>query len=87
MLYLLSSLPLVFVAAQFEIVGGNRRWGTQCTYDFYSNQKSKEGRLFSLNYPQNYSPGANCQYVFYGLLNERVKVVFQNIQLEYIDGR
>ncbi len=74
-------------SAQFEIVGGNRRWGSLCTYDFYSNTDSKEGRFFSPKYPQNYPPGSNCQYVFYGMKNERVKVTFENIQLENIDGR
>ena len=83
----LSKLFFLFFSAQFEIVGGNRRWGTQCTYDFYSNKTPKSGRFFSPRYPQNYPPGANCQYVFYGLDGERVKVTFQNIQLENIDGR
>ena len=74
-------------SAQFETVGGNRRWGTQCTYDFYSKQGFKDGRFFSPRYPQNYPPNVNCQYVFYGMKNERVKITFQNIQLENIDGR
>ena len=74
-------------AGQFEIEGGNKRWGTDCTYDFYSNKNSKEGRFFSPRYPQNYPPGANCLYVFYGMRDERVKLTFQNIQLENIDGR
>ena len=83
----LTRVFFFFFTAQFEIVGGNRRWGSQCTYDFYSNTDSKDGRFFSPKYPQNYPPGSNCQYVFYGQKSERVKVTFENIQLENIDGR
>ena len=71
------------------MVGGDPRWGSACTFDFYSRQ-IKDGmkpRFFSPAYPQNYPPGSTCIYVFYGEPNERVRVIFQNIQLEFIDGR
>ncbi|KAK2145008.1 hypothetical protein LSH36_710g00017 [Paralvinella palmiformis] len=79
-------LPSEQTSPRFEIDGGNKRWGTQCTYDFYSNRVTKAGKFFSPSYPQNYPPEANCQYVFSGTKNDRVKVTFQNIQMEKIDG-
>jgi len=75
------------VEGQFELVGGNRRWGTRCTYDFYSQPGKKTGRFFSPAYPQNYRPNTRCLYVFYGLRWERVRVHFSTIELEFFDGR
>jgi hypothetical protein len=71
------------------MTGGEKRWGTECVYDFKSTKQSRSGKFFSPKYPQHYPPGANCQYVFYGDASrkERVKITFQNIQLEQIDGR
>ncbi len=69
-------------AAQFEMTGGNRRFGKQCVYDFYSSSNAKAGRFFSPRYPQNYPPSAKCTYTFYAARGERVKVSFHNIQLE-----
>ena len=66
--------------------GGQKRWGSQCAYDFHSTASIKSGKLFSPKYPQNYPSNANCQYLFYASKNERVRVTFQNIQLERIDG-
>lgn len=79
-------LDIVTVSAELEISGGNKRWGSQCTYDFYRSRNITSGRLFSPKYPQNYPKNSNCLYVFYAMKNERVKVIFQNIQLEKIDG-
>ena len=42
---------------QFEMVGGSRRWGSRCAYDFYSTRSGVSGRFFSPNYPQHYPPG------------------------------
>ena len=72
---------------QFELVGGSRRWGTRCTYDFYSQPEVKTGRFFSPAYPQNYRPNTRCLYVFYGQHAERVVVRFSSIELEFFDGR
>jgi len=72
---------------QFELVGGNRRWGTRCTYDFYSQPELKTGRFFSPAYPQNYRANTRCLYVFYGQRRERVRVHFSRIELEFFDGR
>lgn len=86
-------------AGDYEMVGGSRRWGqgSRCAYDFHSGKSNVTssvggtgavgGRFFSPRYPQNYPPSTSCQYTFYGRRNERVRVMFDNVQLEYIDGR
>jgi len=61
--------------------------GSQCIYDFYSSVGSKAGRLFSPRYPQHYPPNANCQYFFYALPHEKVKVTFDSVALEVTTGR
>ena len=87
-LYIYTNNNCIFiVSAQFALVGGNKRWGSTCTYDFYSPPPKGNVRFFSPGYPQNYPPGVNCQYVFNANENERVRITFQNIQLESIDGR
>jgi len=74
-------------AGQFEIVGGSRRWGSRCAYDFYSTRSGVEGRFFSPGFPQRYPPDTRCQYAFFGKPSERVKITFHNFSLEQIDGR
>jgi len=89
------SLPVVSLlvvvvylfTAQFDIEGGSPRWGAKCIYDFQSNKLTRGGRFFSPRFPQHYPPDVTCQYLFFGMRHERVKIVFQNIQLEFIDGR
>ena len=66
--------------------GGTKRWGG-CIYDFQSNNRTKEGKFFSPLYPRNYEPNQRCYYIFHALTNERVKVIFENIQLENFNGR
>ncbi|XP_064617690.1 suppressor of lurcher protein 1-like isoform X2 [Liolophura sinensis] len=63
-----------------------RELGTACTYYCQSNNLTKTGKFFSPRYPQNYSPGTSCQYMFRGLPGEKIRVVFQNIQLYHIGG-
>ena len=77
----------MLIAGQFELVGGNRRWGTACTYDFYSQPNVKSGRFFSPSFPQNYRPNTRCLYVFYAQRHERVVIRFGSIELEFFDGR
>ncbi|KAL5009465.1 hypothetical protein ScPMuIL_011770 [Solemya velum] len=55
--------------------------GTPCTYQIQSNNNSTTGKFFSPDYPQNYPPYSDCQYIFYGLDGETVKVEFKNIQI------
>jgi len=74
--------------AHFEIKGGVRRTNdSQCIYDFYSSDRSKTGRFFSPQYPQHYPPHANCQFFFYALPHEKVKVTFDSVELEVTSGR
>jgi len=76
------------LTAQFEMKGGVRRTnGSQCIYDFHSSDRSKSGSLFSPRYPHQYPPHANCQFFFYALPHEKVKVTFDSIELEVITGR
>ena len=79
---------IILFSAQFQMVGGSKSWGSMCGYDFYSNDNGKKtGTFYSPGYPQNYPPQSTCNYKFHGLKNERVRITFQNIQLEAIDGR
>ncbi|ESN96367.1 hypothetical protein HELRODRAFT_68144, partial [Helobdella robusta] len=57
-----------------------------CTYDFSSERRSR-GQFFSPKYPQNYPPNSNCKYYFHAKPYEKVALIFENIQLEYIEGR
>ena len=66
--------------------GGNKRWDSECTYDFYSSKNVKSGRFFSPRYPQPYPPKSVCHYFFYGYQDEVVKITFLNIQLELSTG-
>ncbi|XP_052823104.1 suppressor of lurcher protein 1 isoform X9 [Octopus bimaculoides] len=67
------------------VTNGVRDPGTPCTYSYISTNSTKTGGLFSPRYPQNYPPGASCQFIFEGLPGEKVKVEFENIQLHHVD--
>ncbi|XP_029634829.1 bone morphogenetic protein 1 isoform X4 [Octopus sinensis] len=69
------------------VTNGVRDPGTPCTYSYISTNSTKTGGLFSPRYPQNYPPGASCQFIFEGLPGEKVKVEFENIQLHHVDKR
>ncbi|XP_041351240.1 suppressor of lurcher protein 1-like [Gigantopelta aegis] len=70
---------------QFTI-DGTKIPGTPCTYYFDSNKNKKSGNFFSPFYPQNYKPNYSCQYHFIAGPDEKVKIVFRNIQLYPSDG-
>ena len=74
-------------SATYQIEGGTRSYGSPCGFDFYSTRSTKIGRFFSPRYPQNYPPNSNCQYIFYGLPGELVRVTFGHIQLVTTLGR
>jgi len=67
------------------VTDGVRETGTPCTYSFISTNSTKSGGLFSPRYPQNYPPGASCQFIFEGLPGEKVRIEFENIQLHHVD--
>jgi len=78
---------LVTLTAQFEMRTGVRRTNdSRCIYDFYSD-RSKTGRFFSPRYPQHYPPHVSCQFFFYALPHEKVKVTFDVVELEVTTGR
>ena len=78
---------MLCVSAQFQLQGGSQRWGSKCTFHFQSNKLNRAGRFFSPRYPQNYPANTYCQYIFSAMRNERIAIVFQNIQLEVVNGR
>ena len=69
-------------AAQYEMTGASRRYGTSCSYDFFSNRITKTGSFFSPLYPRNYPSFSRCQYTFHGLPGEVVRLHFHRIQLD-----
>jgi len=69
-------------AAQYEMAGASRRYGTSCSYDFFSNRITKTGAFFSPLYPQNYPPFSRCQYAFHALPGEVVRLHFNSIRLD-----
>jgi len=85
--FVLFAVHFCNIEGEFELVGGSRRWGTRCTYDFNSQPQLKTGRFFSRAYPQNYPANTRCLYVFYGQRHERVRVHFSRVELEFFDGR
>jgi len=60
---------------------GILQYGTQCTYDIQSSKDNKKGVFFSPRYPQHYPQNSNCQYMFMGRDNERVRVTFKLVRL------
>lgn len=58
------------------------RWGSTCIYDFNSSNLLQKGKFFSPSYPQNYLPNSRCLYNFYGKTDERVALLFDEIELE-----
>jgi len=73
--------------AQYDMTGASRRYGTSCSYDFFSNRITKTGVFFSPLYPRNYSPFSRCQYAFHALAGEVVRLRFNRIQLDRTDER
>jgi len=65
----------------YRVVGGSRRWGTSCTYDFFSTDDVTSGRFFSEKFPQNYPPSASCSYVFVSAARQVIAVTFDSIRL------
>jgi len=65
----------------YRVVGGSRRWGTSCTYDFFSTDDVTSGRFFSEKFPQNYPPSLSCSYLFVSSADQVVSVTFSSIRL------
>lgn len=52
-----------------------------------SSSRSNKGRFYSPQYPSTYPKGIKCSYTFTGLLNQRVRLVFEHIMLLKSDLR
>ncbi|CAG2116131.1 unnamed protein product, partial [Medioppia subpectinata] len=63
--------------------------GSQCDYQFVrlGANDSVRGTFYSPDYPSKYPTNANCAYHFFAKYNEKVKVLFQTIQLQEDDQR
>lgn len=63
--------------------------GSQCDYQFVrlTMTDKSSGKLYSPNYPSKYPRQANCAYHFFAKYNEKVKVLFESIQLREDDQR
>ncbi|RWS05776.1 cubilin-like protein, partial [Dinothrombium tinctorium] len=57
--------------------------GTHCDYQFLSITMSgrRSGKFFSPNFPSNYPKNIHCAYHFMGKYNEKVKILFEKIDL------
>lgn len=71
----------LYFAADYK-TDGSLEHGTPCTYQMQSNNNNTSGKFFSPNYPQNYPPYSDCQYMFFGYVGETVKVNFKNVQIQ-----
>jgi len=71
----------LLTAEDYRMVGGSRRWGTSCTYDFFSTADVTSGRFFSEKFPQNYPASLSCSYVFVSTGDQLVTVTFSSILL------
>ncbi|GAB6030998.1 hypothetical protein CHUAL_007818 [Chamberlinius hualienensis] len=59
---------------------------SKCDYQFNSSNKLlTRGHFFSPRYPSYYPTNVRCAYNFIGKVNERVKLVFENISLQQGD--
>lgn len=76
------TVVLYFCAAQYEMTGASRRYGTSCSYDFFSNRITKAGVFFSPLYPRNYPLSSRCLYAFHALEGEVVQLRFNRIRLD-----
>jgi len=65
----------------YHIVGGSRRWGTSCTYDFFSTDDVTSGRFFSEKFPQNYPASLVCSYVLVSAAHQVITVTFTSVRL------
>jgi len=65
----------------YRVVGGSRRWGTSCTYDFFSTDDVTSGRFFSEKFPQNYPASVSCSYVFVSAADQVITLTFSSIRL------
>lgn len=63
--------------------------GSQCDYQFVrlSMNDKISGKLYSPHYPSKYPRNARCAFHFFGKYNEKVKVLFESIQLQSDDVR
>ena len=63
--------------------------GSRCDYQFVrlTMDDKSSGKLYSPNYPSKYPTNINCAYHFFAIYNEKVKVLFESIQLHDDDQR
>ncbi|XP_076307733.1 suppressor of lurcher protein 1-like [Tachypleus tridentatus] len=60
--------------------------GSKCDYNIDSNMiNGSRGRFFSPQYPSIYPKNVDCSYRFAGNLNERVKIIFEQVHLQNND--
>ncbi|CAD5113377.1 DgyrCDS2549 [Dimorphilus gyrociliatus] len=52
----------------------------------FKSEEGKEGTFTSPRYPEEYSSGQQCKYEFIGNPEERVQVIFEEVQLYYISN-
>ncbi|CAB3376899.1 Hypothetical predicted protein [Cloeon dipterum] len=65
------------------LTDGQKVAGTHCDYLFASSNFSlSKGKFFSPRFPSNYPPGVSCNYRFAGRSQERVRVVFEELNLQ-----
>jgi len=65
----------------YHVIGGSRRWGTSCTYDFFSTADVTSGRFFSEKFPQNYPPSMSCSYLLAAAARQVITLTFSSVRL------
>ncbi|XP_065340086.1 suppressor of lurcher protein 1-like isoform X2 [Cloeon dipterum] len=75
-----------FLDRRLFLTDGQKVAGTHCDYLFASSNFSlSKGKFFSPRFPSNYPPGVSCNYRFAGRSQERVRVVFEELNLQKSD--
>lgn len=67
---------------------GELKNGTVCDYTIDSSRmQRKSGKFFSPQYPSSYPKNTRCRYTFLAQPNQRVKLVFDYVNLQKNDIR
>lgn len=67
---------------------GQRRNGTVCEYTFHGGPDGRtSGKFFSPQYPSSYPKNSRCKYTFVGQPDQRIKLVFDYVNLQKNDVR
>ena len=82
LVYVCVCVCVCVCAAQYDMSGASLRYGSRCSYDFFSNRVTKTGAVFSPLFPRNYRPLSRCEYAFHALPGERVRLHFDTIRLD-----